>query len=218
VPGEPVPPVEGTGVLHVGDVYAVGGARITGNFKIWLKRAGEFECDCHNYTPGDIVFGPGKFCDPKKEHRKCSAELGTYTLIIKHTGYERFEYPFTIEAGDNITVPQIRMKEQAAITSATDLTESLIPAEIYLNTAAQFTIKIKNTSEYPLQYKLNLGFSGVDTANEFAFHPDIEWSETVDAGGEVMIPVSVTLPSDALPIEKEEATYDIKTLLEAKVM
>lgn len=115
---------------------------------------------------------------------------------------------FNISSYLNPASPSI--KGQVVIPS------SVIPQEMYIEVHTSFLMHVENTGEEDVNYKVSLIFEGINVANEYEFTS--EWSDTIRPGESTKLDVEVTLPEDAIPIDKDEVIYDIKVLLEAKTV
>lgn len=93
--------------------------------------------------------------------------------------------------------------------------ESKIPKEIYLEREAVFEIKVLNTGSIPANYSTRIAFEGTDNTNMFPFESEI--SDVIVPGEKVSLPVIVHLPESAVPIDMDEATYDIAITIVAYV-
>lgn len=91
--------------------------------------------------------------------------------------------------------------------------ESKIPKEIYLETPSIFSFAVYNMGKLPSRYRIWLQFSGIDIPRQYNFFS--EWCSETETGDTVFVDVEVTTPSNALLPDKEEAVYEISTVLEA---
>ena len=96
-----------------------------------------------------------------------------------------------------------------------DIAKSIIPHEIYLTKPSTFRMHIENTSGKAARYRIRLTFTGIYVSKEYEFTSD--WSEMISPKESTKLGVEVTLPEDAIPVGKDEAVYDIKTILEANI-
>ena len=170
-------------------------------------------CNTAQMTPTDMVF-----CSDC-ESFSCPLKLGKRTIDVKKFGYNVWRTIVTIGKNDIINLQPILYKGGTEVGGAVLEKLSAIPEEIYLGVPATFNMNVKNTGDVPLKYRLYMALVGVDVENQYPF-PEREppWSVDIRPGEEVMIPVLVTVPFDAIPADRDEATYDIQTHLEAKTI
>lgn len=136
---------------------------------------------------------------------------GTYHIKYLLDGHETIEFDITVVAGKPATYHKslvILIPE-----GRTDLEKSTILPVIYLETEATFTIFTENTGKVKAKYQVTIRFSGVDTNKKYEF--ESEFSGEIEPGKNTMVVIPVFIPSDAIPKDKTEATYDIRAILEA---
>ena len=93
-----------------------------------------------------------------------------------------------------------------------DIPKSTIPTTIYLEESAVFDMMVENTGDREKEYAVLLTFKNVDSGEEFKFTP--EYTVRVPAGGRGANRIAVVMPSEAIPMGEERATFDLIYKLE----
>ena len=125
-----------------------------------------------------------------------------YTLSCKVYNYTDREW----EKTEEYIVPPYTVKGNV------DIGRSTIPTTIYLEESAVFDMMVENTGDREKEYAVILTFKNVDTGDEFKFTP--EYTIRVPARGAGANRVSVIMPSESVPVEKETQSFDLVYKLE----
>lgn len=99
------------------------------------------------------------------------------------------------------TVPPYEIKGRV------DISRSTIPTTIYLEESALFDMMVENTGDVEREYAVPLTFKNVDTGEEFKFTP--ENTIRVPARGKGANRIAVVMPSTAIPVGEDRATFDL---------
>ena len=160
---------------------------------------------------------------PIQEHRSLlvhNIREGSYDVKYKAGGYNDADFEITVvPAGETTFTHGLIPLAQGEIWLQSPETE--IPGEVYLEDPADFTFYISNTGETDVEYAVQITFESIDLPVPISFlfpasDSELIWSNEIPAGAYTVNYVTVTLPSEAIPPDREEATYDVYVHLLAR--
>jgi hypothetical protein len=158
-----------------------------------------------------------------QEHRSLhlpDITAGNYNIKFKAEGYEDEEFGITVAPTEENTFTY-NLKPIAKGTVVLQSPETEIPTEVYLEEPDDFSFLISNTGDVNVEYAIRVEFESTNLPDQISLlfpHYDSEliWSNDIPAGAYTVNYVTVTLPLDAIPADRDEATFDVSVHLLAR--
>ena len=158
-----------------------------------------------------------------QEHRSLivpNLTSGSYDIEYKALGYHDAGFEITvIPTGETLFTHVLKPIAKGEIWL--DSPETAIPPEVYLEHPADFVFYISNTGDVNVEYAVRIEFKSVDLPEQtsFLFPPsdsELIWSDSIPTGAYTVNYATVTLPADAIPADRDEATFDVSAHLLAR--
>lgn len=158
-----------------------------------------------------------------QRHRSLQLEdipQGSYNVRYKAEGYHDDEFTITVApTGESIFTRNLKPIAQGTILLQSP--ETVIPAAVYLEEPESFQFYISNTGNINIEYAIRIEFESADLPEPATFlfpryDSELRWSNTIPSGAYTVNYATVTLPSEAIPEGREEATYDVYVHLLAR--
>lgn len=159
----------------------------------------------------------------KQEHHSLhlpDVTAGNYNIKLKAKGYDDEEFTITVAPRGETTFTY-HLEPIAQGTIVLQSPETMIPSEVYLEDPGDFTFYISNTCDVDVEYAIRVEFESTDLSEPISFlfptlDSELKWSKDIPAGAYTVNYVTVTLPSEAIPIDRDEATFDVSVHLLAR--
>lgn len=145
---------------------------------------------------------------------------GSYNVRYKAEGYHDDEFTITVAQTEAATFSyDLEPIAQGEVWLQSP--ETVIPSEIYLEEPADFQFYISNTGEIDTGYAIRIEFESVGLPEQLTFVSPIAdhnliWSRRIPAGAYTINHAIATLPSEAIPADREVAAYDVYVTLLAR--
>jgi hypothetical protein len=158
-----------------------------------------------------------------QEHRSLhlpAVTAGNYNIKFKAAGYDDEEFTITVaHRGETTFAYNLEPIPQGVIWLQSP--ETVIPSEVYLEDPVDFSFYISNTGDLDVEYAIRVEFESTDLPEPITIlfpssDSELKWSKDIPAGAYIVNYATVTLPSEAIPIDRDEATFDVSVHLLAR--
>lgn len=160
---------------------------------------------------------------PTQEHQSLILHKiaeGNYDILYKAEGYHDAGFEISVlPTGETTFSYAIEPIAKGEIWLGSP--ETTIPSEVYLEDPEDFSFYIFNTGDTNVEYAIRVEFESTDLPDQISFlfpatDSELIWSQNIPAGAYTVNYATVTLPQEAIPADRDEATFDVSVHLLAR--